>query len=210
MAYVIFSYWVFDVPASFITGYDSGGILEMRFAVVARNYVRGWLIPDIIVLSLDIVIFIVFGVSSSTEGDDSLPSFRIARALRLMRFARLLRLHKMWHLVDDLLDRVKTDSFLLTIKIVRSLAVVLAINHYVSCAFLAMALLFEEQSLTWLVLADLDQVPFTTQYLSALHWSLTQFMPATNNIAPNSATERVFAIFVVLIGLAVFSSFISG
>ena len=37
--------------------------------------------------------------------------------------------------------------------------------------------------------------------------SLTQFMPATNNIAPNTAQERVFAILIVLIGLAVFSSF---
>ncbi|CAE7221113.1 CNGA2 [Symbiodinium natans] len=211
MAYVIFVYWILDVPASFITGYDSGGILEMRVKVVARNYAKGWLVPDLGVLSLDIVIFIVFGVSSSSEGDESLPSLRIARALRLMRFARLLRLHKMWHLVDDLLDRVKTDSFLLTIKIVRSLAVVLAINHYVSCAFLSLALLLvDDGATTWLILADLDQVPFTTQYLSALHWSLTQFMPATNNIAPNTAPERVFAIFVVLIGLAVFSSFISG
>lgn len=32
-------------------------------------------------------------------------------------------------------------------------------------------------------------------------------MPATNNIAPNTAPERIYAIFVVLIGLAVFSSF---
>lgn len=39
--------------------------------------------------------------------------------------------------------------------------------------------------------------------------SLTQFMPATNNIAPNTAEERVFAIFVVLLGLAVFSSFVT-
>lgn len=34
-------------------------------------------------------------------------------------------------------------------------------------------------------------------------------MPATNNIAPNTAEERVFAIFVVLLGLAVFSSFVT-
>jgi len=210
MSYIVFAYWLMDVPASLLTGYDSGGILEMRVRVVAQHYAKGWLIPDIIVLSLDIVIFIVFGLSSSSEGDDGLPSLRIARALRLIRFARLLRLHKVWHLVDDLLDRMKTDSFLLSIKIIRSLAVVLAINHYVSCTFLALALLIEEEGITWLMLADLDQVPFTTQYLSALHWSLTQFMPATNNIAPNSAYERVFAIIVVLIGLAVFSSFVSG
>ena len=59
-------------------------------------------------------------------------------------------------------------------------------------------------------MANLDSKDFWTKYLSALHWTLTQFMPATQNIAPNTASERIFAIVVVLIGLAVFSSFVSG
>ncbi|CAJ1344659.1 unnamed protein product [Effrenium voratum] len=209
MSIAIFCYWLLDVPATFLTGYDSGGILEMRFRVVARNYLKGWLSVDVTILMLDILIFVVLGLNpATTEADSSLPSFRLARALRLMRFLRLLRLHKMANLAADLLDRVKTDSFMLTVNILRSLSAVLALNHYVACAFLGLALMAEGQ-ITWLDIAGLSGVDFWTKYLSSLHWSLTQFMPATNNIAPNTAQERVFAILIVLIGLAVFSSFVS-
>ena len=41
MSIVIFVYWVLDVPATFITGYDRGGILEMRLRHIAENYLKG-------------------------------------------------------------------------------------------------------------------------------------------------------------------------
>ena len=41
MSIVIFIYWVLDVPATFITGYDRGGILEMRLRHIAENYLKG-------------------------------------------------------------------------------------------------------------------------------------------------------------------------
>lgn len=37
----IFVYWVLDVPATFITGFDRAGILEMRIHEIARNYAKG-------------------------------------------------------------------------------------------------------------------------------------------------------------------------
>jgi hypothetical protein len=43
----------------------------------------------------------------------------------------------------------------------------------------------------------------------ALHWSITQFTPATNNINPVNGWERVFAILVVMTGFVAFSSFLS-
>jgi len=213
MSIVVFIYWMLDVPATFITGFDRGGILEMRMRAIAQNYIRGWLMLDLIVLFLDVIIFVVLSTNAASQdgGSDSMGSFRLARALRLMRFLRLLRLHKMANLAAEILDRFKTDSFLLTMNILRSLAAVLALNHYMSCCFLGIAVFAEEDGeMTWIEIAGLEKTDFWTQYLSALHWSLTQFMPATNNIAPNTAEERVFAIFVVLLGLAVFSSFVSG
>ena len=44
----------------------------------------------------------------------------------------------------------------------------------------------------------------------SLHWSLTQFTPSTQNIAPQNAPERCFAIVVLLAGLMTLSSFVSG
>lgn len=41
MSIVVFIYWMLDVPATFITGFDRGGILEMRMRAMAQNYIRG-------------------------------------------------------------------------------------------------------------------------------------------------------------------------
>jgi len=47
------------------------------------------------------------------------------------------------------------------------------------------------------------------QYLTSLHWSLTQFTPATIEIHPMNERERLFATFTVLFGLLAFSTFLS-
>ena len=41
MSIAVFIYWVLDMPATFITGFDRGGILEMRMRTIARNYIKG-------------------------------------------------------------------------------------------------------------------------------------------------------------------------
>ena len=41
MSIAIFVYWVLDVPATFITGFDRAGILEMRMRNIAQNYAKG-------------------------------------------------------------------------------------------------------------------------------------------------------------------------
>lgn len=47
------------------------------------------------------------------------------------------------------------------------------------------------------------------QYLSSLHWSLTQFTPASINVHPVNKYERTFAVCVLLFAMIVFSSFVS-
>merc|ERR1719277_2743869 len=47
-------------------------------------------------------------------------------------------------------------------------------------------------------------------YATALHWSVTQFTPASMEIQPRNTAERAFAICIILCALVVFSSFISG
>ncbi|CAJ1436909.1 unnamed protein product [Effrenium voratum] len=60
----------------------------------------------------------------------------------------------------------------------------------------------------WLQRSGLEQAGFAEAYVASLHWSLTQFTPATNSIAPDNALERFFAICVILLAMCVFSSFI--
>merc|ERR1711976_256751 len=56
-----------------------------------------------------------------------------------------------------------------------------------------------------------DQVESNVLYLytTALHWALTQYTPASMEVTPRNWAERIYAIFVLLFGLLVFSSTIS-
>ena len=60
----------------------------------------------------------------------------------------------------------------------------------------------------WIQLSNLDGLPFGEVYICAMHWSLTQFMPATNNIGPDNFWERLFAIMTVLVAVCLFSSLV--
>eukprot|EP00931_Biecheleriopsis_adriatica_P029628 TRINITY_DN17564_c0_g1_i1.p1 TRINITY_DN17564_c0_g1~~TRINITY_DN17564_c0_g1_i1.p1 ORF type:complete len:357 (-),score=68.43 TRINITY_DN17564_c0_g1_i1:76-1095(-) len=84
----------------------------------------------------------------------------------------------------------------------------LTVNHFIACAFVALAEA-EIDGRSWKMASGLQGAAFHDVYAYALHWSLTQFMPATNNIAPDNSVERVFAILVILLAMGVFSSFIS-
>merc|ERR1719181_2010605 len=46
-------------------------------------------------------------------------------------------------------------------------------------------------------------------YTTSLHWSLTQFTPASMEVYPENARERTFAIVVLVFALVTFSSFVS-
>jgi len=55
----------------------------------------------------------------------------------------------------------------------------------------------------------LEEDNFAEAYGASLHWALTQFTPATNDIAPDNALERFFALVVILLAIGLFSSCIS-
>ncbi|CAJ1386437.1 unnamed protein product [Effrenium voratum] len=58
------------------------------------------------------------------------------------------------------------------------------------------------------MLMDMEEASFGEVYVASVHWALTQFTPATNNIAPGNGLERFFSIWIILLAMGVFSSFI--
>ena len=43
---------------------------------------------------------------------------------------------------------------------------------------------------SWIGRSSMEQAGFADLYAASMHWTLTQFTPATNDIAPNNAVER--------------------
>mmetsp|Transcript_5303 Transcript_5303/g.10130 ORF Transcript_5303/g.10130 Transcript_5303/m.10130 type:complete len:359 (+) Transcript_5303:3-1079(+) len=61
----------------------------------------------------------------------------------------------------------------------------------------------------WVKVYKLEEQSFAYKYTTSLHWSLTQFTPASMEIVPQNSWERLFAVIILLVAMITFSSFVS-
>ncbi|CAE7355252.1 KCNH6 [Symbiodinium sp. CCMP2592] len=209
-SFVTLAYWIFDLFVNFLTGYDTGAGIEMRPRQIAWHYSKCWFIPDVILVLIELVIKILEFVANSIESSEELGSVRVLRIVRVMRFLRLLRLQKIARIGELIAKHFTSLTFWLTAKIASGMVFILVVNHYLAIFFMAIGLQGKQDGVrSWLIAYEVEDTDFWDIYAISLHWSLTQFTPATNNIGPVNSLERLFAICVVLVALALFSSFLS-
>ncbi|CAL1159119.1 unnamed protein product, partial [Cladocopium goreaui] len=206
-AEITFYYWVCDIFLNFIFSFERQGQLEMRPRAIAMHYLRSWFPLDCLVIGIDIALRVVEAVVKDRGTSGGLQSVRLLRALRLLRLMRLLRVGKLKQAFAIIASRFTSLYFLMIMKVLSGLGMILVVNHYIACFWYGLGLVYHENS--WLQQANVAEGSFSEGYISALHWSLTQFTPATNNISPENVPERLYAVFVILLALGVFSSFIS-
>lgn len=131
---------------------------------------------------------------------------RLGRIFRTLRIARLIRLMKMPSLLDDVADYVQTDALLTFVRVARSLVTLAVANHFLACGWYAVG---RASTPSWITRLDDEGRDLAFRYVTALHWSLTQFTPASMEIYPKGFPERVYSICVLFLALVVFSSFVS-
>eukprot|EP00930_Biecheleria_cincta_P038494 TRINITY_DN26433_c0_g1_i1.p1 TRINITY_DN26433_c0_g1~~TRINITY_DN26433_c0_g1_i1.p1 ORF type:complete len:718 (+),score=88.63 TRINITY_DN26433_c0_g1_i1:53-2206(+) len=205
---VIFAYWCVDLPLNFFVGIDEGvGVVDMRPAKILKSYLRTWFGIDLFLILVDICIFSVAAIIQTSGVSNTFSTMRIARALRLMRFLRLMRLQKSSETVDLLLAKFRSEYTVLMAKILSLTLKVVIVVHYIACLWYLLSTLDEENN--WRTPYGYEQQELWGAYVMAVHWSLTQFSPATQNIAPRNFYERTFAIVIVFYAFLAFSSFLS-
>ncbi|CAJ1385449.1 unnamed protein product [Effrenium voratum] len=198
-------FWMLDMPSHLIFGLQRGGTLELRPRMLGMIYLRSWFCVDVLVVLIDATLVTLESVGADLG--NALRSARFLRTLRLLRLVRLVRIAKLQRELSLLATRFLSLYAFMVMKIVSALLMMLAINHLIACCWYGIASRIPSEN-NWLVSMGMDQAPFLDSYAASLHWSLTQFTPATNNIAPDNALERLFAIFVILLAMGVFSSII--
>jgi len=133
---------------------------------------------------------------------------RIGRIGRIIRTVRLIRSIKLQFLLSEIFTYIKSDMARTMAYIQLMLVGLFTISHYLACAWWAIGVSNAEQG-SWVTENELQDENMWLQYLTSLHWSLTQFTPASMEVFPQSAEERLYAICVVLFGIVTFSSFVS-
>jgi len=128
----------------------------------------------------------------------------------MSRLIRLLRLVKVHAKVGELLEQLQTEVVRIAFGIVKLVIMIVLANHCIACGFYWIGTLSQHTlARSWLEEYDMESRSLWYRYSTALHWSLTQFTPASMEIFPRSALERTYTICTLLLALITFSSFIS-
>lgn len=209
MAWLTTVFWTLDIVRTFFVGFHSQGRTEMRLSRIARRYLSSWFPLDLAVCSCDWAIIVSDAYGSHSDADNAGSLVRMGRAFRIMRMMRLLRLLKVHGMVTEMLEHVQSESFRIFLGIAKLIVFIMFVNHILACGFYWMGTLGSASGDTWIIENQLEGEAFAYQYTTALHWSLTQFTPASMEVVPRNILERTYTVCTVLFALVTFSSFVS-
>lgn len=192
------AFWLIDIAMSMLTGYHTGGLVEMRPQEISKKYVRSWFLFDFSVVIADWLLIILGGSAVLRFG-------KAKRLVRVIRTFRLLRSVKMTAKIMDLLESLRSETLRITFNIAGLAISILALNHFIACGWYFVGTSVGED-ITW-VQRHVNGEPVGMRYATALHWSITQFTPAAMEIHPSNFAERVYTVIVVFFAMITFSTF---
>jgi len=134
-------------------------------------------------------------------------SSRSWRILKLLKLFRVVRFAKVITVLSSLSVYIKSDLIRTLLGLGFMVLSIVLTNHYFACGWYAIGRVGIEPN--WLDFFQVQGNTTTYQYLTSLHWSLTQFTPAGMEIYARNHNERVYSILVLLFALITFSSFVS-
>lgn len=198
-------FWTIDTVMTFFLAYYDQGKLETNRWRIAVHYAKTWLLVDLVIVLLDWFIIIVTSTSGADASSDTNAArlgrtFRMSRILRTIRLLRVLKFKK---LLEELYDRISSEYVHIIFEILRLLIIITTINHFVACIWYAVG----ENG--WVHANGYHDIGLDGKYMASLHWALTQMTPASMEIHPENTKERFISVLTVLLGIVIFSSFVS-
>jgi len=205
LKYLAISFWTVDLVLSFFVGYYTrDGTLQMRPAKITQHYIKTWFVPDFLIVIIDWIL--LAGVEGKSAVLQAGKALRYLRVLRIIRILRLRKLVEAMHRIDEMVN----SQYLSILKsILLNMLGIVLISHFLGCLWYALATVNHNIYPNWAQHYGFDLDPWVYQYLTSLHWSLTQFTPGSMSVQPQNEVERAFAIIVLVLGVIVFSSIIS-
>lgn len=206
-----FGFWALDMVLNFFTGYLKGGVLVTYQVDIARNYLKTFFFLDFLLVTVDIISFVLGNLT--TEADSSVDPSGAARVIktyrivRILRGIRLLRVAKLSRNFAAMLEYIQHEWINVIFGIVQLTLAILMLNHIIACVWYGICT-WEEGTNSW-VDDPVYSYDISYLYMTALHWSLTQFTPASMEVMPTSKGERLFSLIIIVFGMVISSSFVS-
>lgn len=199
-------FWMVDVLVSLMTGYQAGRSLVLAPRSILVHYLKSWALFDITIISLDVAL--LFVDTSLAPGGSAARLGRTFRVLRFARAMRLIRVLKFKRILQRVQDQINTEACSICFGVAMIVVCLVIANHVVACSWYAVGS-WGDEDINWIHAYDMTSRTVMYRYMTALHWSLTQFTPASMEVTPHNVRERTFAVIVLLVAMLTFSSFVS-
>eukprot|EP00746_Dinoflagellata_sp_MGD_P036234 gnl/MRDRNA2_/MRDRNA2_186909_c0_seq1.p1 gnl/MRDRNA2_/MRDRNA2_186909_c0~~gnl/MRDRNA2_/MRDRNA2_186909_c0_seq1.p1 ORF type:complete len:614 (+),score=79.03 gnl/MRDRNA2_/MRDRNA2_186909_c0_seq1:3-1844(+) len=187
---IILAFWCVDIGFNFITGYFQDGELNMSWLEICRHYVNGWLLPDVVIVSIDLVL-----VFLGSEHNAEVSSLKLLRMLRMIRLVRLLKMQSIFRALEDYLTSYKLT---LMLEVVKFVILLLVKCHFIACGWHAVGNLPDEVG--WVEFHGFQNASLEYRYAGSMLWTLAQFTFATTEVYPHNVIECIFAICILILG----------
>jgi len=191
------TYWTLNMLVSPFVGFISKGAVVMDPRDIIVHYLRTWFLVDI----MSVLPFWVGLFSGNQRG-------RHLRVITFLRLSRLIRLLKLKSITDGITDAINSEYTGIIMSISKMIVCMLFVNHYIACFWFWMSSRLADCCFgdeTWVRTYQFDERSWDYQYFTSMHWSFTQFTPASMEVQPQNSLERAFALGIVLFGLIAFS-----
>eukprot|EP00929_Paragymnodinium_shiwhaense_P104379 TRINITY_DN6873_c1_g1_i1.p1 TRINITY_DN6873_c1_g1~~TRINITY_DN6873_c1_g1_i1.p1 ORF type:complete len:789 (-),score=206.33 TRINITY_DN6873_c1_g1_i1:238-2604(-) len=196
-------FWTLDMLQAFNVGfYSEGQYITDRRRILIR-YLLTWFIIDLVVVGPEWLTLV------AGSGDFLGGMGRMLKSVRAVRIVRLVRLLKLQRIINMLYDLIESEYMFICVNLGKLLVSVLLLNHVIACLWFWVGRVCMENKLrNWIYEGEVHDGNIMWKYTTSLHWSLTQFTPASMDISARNEYERMFSIIVLFFAMVAFSSII--
>merc|ERR1719491_2023726 len=169
-----------------------------------------WFIIDLVVVGPERVVTITKAIGKVSADSDVSGLGRLVRATRAIRVLRLLRLLKLQRILGRLEEMIESEHAFTVLGLIKLLICILMLNHVIACLWFLVGHKSMDNGMTnWIEKTGTNVADIPYSYTTSLHWSLTQFTPASMDVSATNVHERIFSIFVLLFAIVGFSSIVA-
>lgn len=201
-------FWTVDMAISFCSGFHrEDGMVETDPRQTAWRYLRTWFGLDVCVLTLDwLLVFVDNATDEATSAGRVNKFVRVFRITKALRFVRLARIVKLATYYEEVCEVVFSAWLVTCFSIARLILILALVVHYIACAWYTVGMSRHGKEESWITRWVNRQASDLYLYTISFHWTMAQFLPAPSPDHPLNFHERVFTIGVLFTGFVVFSS----